>query len=563
MAEVFLAGLLWVIVCALLFSASGRRLTYQLLHNIASRPALSVGINAALAIVLCVSYGMNHGFPYPRIHDEFSYLLAGDTLAHGRLANPPHACWEHFESMHIIHQPSYASKYPLGQGVAIAIGYLIGHPILGVWLSMAAACGALCWMLQQWLKSHWGFLASLIGTTRLCTADYPKLWIPEPNYWCQSYWGGAVALLGGSLMFGSMGQCRRRVTVGSSVVFAIGMVVLSHSRPLEGLLVTIPCLLCYFVYWIRPSDRQLKPLFALLAISIFNAGLIGSQNLVVTGKISKLPHTHYEEQNSLTPMTLLGDVREEGQPNAPIYRHEIIRQYNAGWQLAMFQRQLDWSEYVAVRQETLDQLWEFFLGPVLSIPVLLFLLIPKPPRYWLTIPICLLPLAAYLITPWMHPHYLAPVAGLPYLWVGACIQWASQLKYAGAALGVICGIGLLTIDSMHGLDSPYANRLESLQQVSPRNRAELEQELIASGGEHLILVSYASAHSVHAEWVYNAADIDKSQVLWARDMGEANARLFEYFPNRKVTKIQVQGWSYQRLKKELGNGTVGRDAVPE
>src|SRR3989454_5209292 len=218
----------------------------------AQRRALSVAVVGILAVVARLAVLPILPVPDPAIHDEFSYLLMSDTFAHGRLANPTHPMWVHFETFHVNQVPTYVSKYFPAQGIFLAIGQVVfGHPFWGVLLSSALMCAAICWMLQGWMPPAWALLGGLLAVVRLGTF----------SYWVNSYWGGAVAALGGALVLGALPRIKEKQRAWDALLMGLGLAILANSRPYEGLGFSLPIMEAMAV-WIFRNPRGLWALIA-------------------------------------------------------------------------------------------------------------------------------------------------------------------------------------------------------------------------------------------------------------------------------------------------------------
>jgi len=158
----------------------------------------------------------SHPIPTPFVADEFSYLLGAETFKSGRITNPQHALWDHFETLHEIVRPSYTTMYPPGQSLFLAAGWkLFGHPWYGVLIAFGILAGCLCWMLQQWTAPVYAMLATTVLLARISIF----------GYWMNSYWGGTVAAIGGCLLFGTLPRLAREVKIRDGVIAGIGLAI--------------------------------------------------------------------------------------------------------------------------------------------------------------------------------------------------------------------------------------------------------------------------------------------------------------------------------------------------
>lgn len=464
----------------------------------------------------------SHGhLPQPIIHDDFSNLLAADTFASGRLTNPTHPLWQHFEGMHIIQQPTYMSKYPPGNGLMLALGQaLFGEPLAGVWLSMGLAAGAIAWMLRGWLPPYWALLGAVIAACRF-----------SPS-WGEMYTGGALAACGGALMIGGVQRLTASARPRYAMLAAAGAVILANTRPYEGLVTAVVC--GAFLAWSRPALKPalIRMVAPALLVLLPAALWMGYYNQRITGDPLRLPYQLHDATYAANPLFLWqADIEE-----IPNYRHQSMRDYYEGWERP---RYLHKREFLGFNSSLVTKIYifsRFFFGPILVIPVLL--MIPYWRKSGMALPAAAVAAVLLALTQalYLHPHYAAPITGAMILIAVQGIRRLRLWQPARRPVGAAITASIVVVSLLYFLVPLSQTFTEPGRSANPRTK--IIEQLERQTGKHLVLVRYPPGHSSHEEWVYNRADIDQSQIVWARDLDpESNRRLATHFSGRHFWEL--------------------------
>jgi hypothetical protein len=326
------------------------------------------------------------------------------------------------------------------------------------------------------------------------------------------------------------------------------MTVLANSRPFEGFFFCIPaaivlmawifgaetfCRQCGFRSVRRPPRRSVavRIIVPLAAVLILTAIFMGYYFWRVTGDPMTMPYVVEAKQYGVVPLFIWQKLRP-----APNYNDDRLRYFYTRWAAFRPSQGQRWFVY-----------WAFYLGPVLTMPLLALPGIVRDRRTRFLLIATGTTVVPLVVEWWAQPHYAAPATLAVY---GLMLQGARHLRCALrhspwrklAAIVPAAVLAMVLARAAMSLAHPQINPqpLPTWASMYPpvNRRFELERQLREQGGKHLVLVRYRDHNrplAIHNEWVYNADEIDQSPVVWARELDEEhNRRLLEYFKDRQV-----------------------------
>jgi hypothetical protein len=465
------------------------------------------------------------GVPEPANSDEFVHLLNGDIFSRGRLAMPSHPASHFLETIYVLQRPSYAGKYPPGQGLVLALGMELGHPWIGVLISGLCTGGAIFWFLSLWFPSRWAFAAALLCGLRWLTF----------SYWLGSYFGGPLTAFGALLLAGSILRWLRRPSLAMAMLAGIGWSCIWLVRPFESLAVLFVVAVAMLVLAVRHPHTEWRAsgrLWPGMAVIIACLAFTGLHNYRVTGSAVMLPYQEAQRQYGVPQNPLFLPAVPDPGPLQKNLRDVYL------WQLDARSAMLSWPRGLALLGQKPWFAAAFFVGPVL-----LFLLVSvwdsggrRRRRISLFFAALLLfPSVTYVFA---APHYVAALAPFAAYSVADVLfrfcrsPFGVPLRRKNHQYAIVLAVGALSLMDLLavGIRVHKPNEFEAY-----RTRRDVINRLVTIPGDHLVLVNYGPGHVFGEEWVYNSADVDGSRIVWAMDPGNGNRdALLRMFQKRSV-----------------------------
>ena len=476
--------------------------------------------------------------PVPITHDEHSFVLQAQTYLTGRLVNPTHPFWEHFESIHINQLPAYASMYFPGRGAPLAAGLLLAdHPWAGVWLSFVIMCMAAVWMLQAWVAPQFALLGGVLVVIRLGMF----------SYWINSYWGGAFIAFGAMLVLGTFPRILQRPSWSHGVLMGVGAVILMINRPYEGALLCAPIGVILLIRLLRAEGDALKAAMLKVgvpAVCLLAAGgaLMLAYNEAATGDPLKAPYSLNREMYAITPAFLISP-RIEGLKRGP----EHFRAFYE-WEDIPYQRRDSALELSSGVLAKTYYSFNFYVGPILMLAFIAGLWAGR--RDYVLIATLGIFYAGFVFQTWNFPHYAAPMFPVFLILTMKGFQWLRQWRWKGRDTGLFLTrampaacLAAQAVPAASVVSGWPAMRINhhnlpccALRQSTPRT--EIRQKLLAIPGDDLIMVTSDRSLPIHTAVLYNDPDIDSADIVWAsRLTPEKDARLRAHFVGRKAWQL--------------------------
>jgi hypothetical protein len=258
--------------------------------------AVPIAVAVIVSIYLASQIWRNPSEMFLRIHDEHSYMIQAQMLAHGKLwsATYPPEISPFFDTFHFIVDRVYASMYFPGAAMTIVPAIWLRLPYYVSPLLCGAAAAGMMFLIMR----------EMFGAPRALVAVLLLLSLQFFRWMCFMLMSETAFLLAAMILIWAWMRWRRRKNFGWAMLIGAAAGWAAITRPLDAACFCTPIGIA-IAFELRKSPTLLVRAAAAIALAAAPFAAIQIvQNIGVTGKWTQTPMQYYV--NESYPAPLLG-----------------------------------------------------------------------------------------------------------------------------------------------------------------------------------------------------------------------------------------------------------------